>query len=148
MWDIIYAPYTFIHSPSAKTLANWDRMIFQFDFEVKDALTYWNKILIWSVSISFTIFLIWIYTVVWRLSELSRLSKRGYSEWNYKKLKYHDDFSFSLTAITRSIIFYSVKLLHPYIYRGYDRGQSRVLFAVWKSTAVTPLYQILNEKKW
>ena len=52
------------------------------------------------------------------------------------------DFNFSLTAVTRSIIFYSVKLLHPYLYLGYHRGQSRVLFVVSKFTAVTPLYQI------
>ena len=40
--------------------------------------------------------------------------------------------------------FYSVKLLHPYLYRGYHRGQSRVLFVVSKFTAVTPLCQILK----
>ena len=42
--------------------------------------------------ISFTIFLIWIYTVVWRLSELSRLSLRGYSEWNYKVPRWFQPF--------------------------------------------------------
>ena len=94
MWAIIYAPYTFIHSPSAKISANWDRMIFQLDFQVKDALIYYDDNFdIVIVSLSFTIFLIWIYTVVGRLYSVNLdWADYPWEDTVNKTFKYHDDF--------------------------------------------------------
>ena len=84
-------PYTFIHSPSAKISANWDRMIFQLDFQVKDALIYYDdnfdivilKYPLISILKYYNLLDMDLYSslaLIFCLSELSRLSLRGYSE--------------------------------------------------------------------
>ena len=89
------------------------------------------------------------------ISNLSRLSLKGYSDWNRKSTaaifcnNISTFFNF-FTAVNRSIIFTAWKkiyrVLHPYLYRE-GNLESFSWLKYLKLTAVTPSYQIWTPRK-